>query len=103
MDVIDIIQSGANIKLEVCSKDLKELTDVLSMRIKEDILEHVACLQAEKRFYTREEVMEMFHIKETTLHNWIKKGVIKAGCIEGRKLFSAAEVNRLIKVSFPNG
>lgn len=72
MDLTKIIESGANIKLEVSSQDIKDLVDTLSMRIKEDILEHVSSIQAEKRFYTREEVMNMFHIKETTLHNYVK-------------------------------
>ena len=103
MDVTKIIESGANIKLEVSSQDIKDLVDTLSMRIKEDILEHVSSIQAEKRFYTREEVMNMFHIKETTLHNYVKSGKLKMGCLSGRKLFSSYEIDRFIHEHFPNG
>lgn len=101
MDIANIIESGANIKLEVSGTDLREFVDVISMRLKEDILEHISELQAEKRFYTREEVMEMFHIGETTLHKLVTTGKLKMGSIQGRRLFSANEIDRLVKVSFP--
>lgn len=101
MDIANILESGANIKLEVSGADLREFVDVISMRLKEDILEHISELQTEMRFYTREEVMELFHIGETTLHKLVTTGKLKMGSIQGRRLFSANEIDRLIKESFP--
>lgn len=46
----------------------------------------------EKRYLTRKEVAEKFHVSLSTVHAWINSGKIKAVKIGRRTLFDLAEV-----------
>ena len=48
------------------------------------------------KFLTRKEVAEMLQINLSTVHNWSKKGVLKANSIQGRIYYKRKEVENAI-------
>lgn len=48
-------------------------------------------------FLTRNQVKEMFDVDLSTVHNWTKKGKLKAYGIAGRVYYKRSEVEQAIK------
>ncbi len=48
-------------------------------------------------FLTRTQVKEMFDVDLSTVHNWTKKGKLKAYGISGRVYYKRSEVEQAIK------
>ena len=94
MDLNSLIYSdnAANIQVVVNAKDLRDFADSLIAFAKQELKQ-----RDENPYYTREELETMLHVSAPTLVNYRKKGLIpQPVIIDGKALFSKAEVNEAI-------
>lgn len=87
--------SGAgNTILMVSAKDLKEFTDAIVAQTRRIVEE-----QYQPRWYTVEDMMELFKVSRATVYNWKESGKIKPYKVEegGSIYFDQAEVREAVK------
>ncbi|MFR9543909.1 MAG: helix-turn-helix domain-containing protein [Rikenellaceae bacterium] len=78
--ILELLQtSGANLKLEVTGADLLDFSNDLINRAKSELSAQVAAANQEK-YLTKEEVMKLCDVCDTTLWHWNKRGYLK--CIK---------------------
>ncbi len=95
MDLNSLIYSenAANIQVVVSAKDLRDFADNLIAFATQQIKN-----REEDPYYTREQLMAMFHVSAPTLISYRKKGIIPEPIVlDGRVLYKKAEVNEAIE------
>ena len=68
-----------------------ELIDRMSLKVRQ------LCDEARPRYYSRAELAELLHVSLPTVHGYIKDGRLTPLKINGKTLFNASEVDRLIE------
>lgn len=73
----------------------EQLQDAIAERVTKQFkayLDHLTIKSSQEELLTRKEVAEMLKISLGTLHNWVKKGVLKSYGIRNRVYFKRSEV-----------
>jgi len=79
-----------NLNIEnLTSEDLREL---FLKTITEEILPVIQTTSKETELLTRKEVAKLLRVSLPTLHDWTKRGVIKAYRIEGKVYYKRSEI-----------
>jgi len=76
MDIDKLINTGANIKVEISPEDLRCFGETIAERSFEAFKNQTKEKQ-ETRFISVEKVLEILDISRTTLWQWDKKGITK--------------------------
>lgn len=85
MTLTDLISEGySNISITVDLADLVKMVDYV-LTIKDDSTVESSMDQNDE-YLTRQDVMRQLDVKETTIHNWTRKGYLKPHKI-GRKIY----------------
>lgn len=79
------------IQIELSPENLKEM-------ISEAVTMAMADLHKEnnKKYLTIDDLCEMFHVKPSTIHNWVNSRLLKSYKISDRTLFKAEEVDQAV-------
>lgn len=89
-----LLHSGmaANTIVMVSAQDLRECIDRLVQETKRTVEE-----QYQPVYLTREEVLEMLHISNGTLYNFIKDGRIKPVMVGDQKRYIRSEIDEAVR------
>ena len=72
----------------------KVVTDKLALKL--SMLNAEAKKPKKEEYLSREEVAKLFKVDLSTIHNWRKRGVLKACQIGGRVYFKLSEIENAI-------
>lgn len=89
--------SDGNVVIVASGGDLLKFSQDLMLRAKSEESIKAAAAKAE-RHLTKEEVMNMLGVCDTTLWSWNKKGYLKSIKIGNKVRYSSSEVAKLMKV-----
>lgn len=79
-----------NIIIRLSAEELRQLIEQTVSNLFDNKI--LTILPEQKKYLTRQEVAERFHVTLATIHTWINTGKIKALKIGRRTLFDQAEV-----------
>lgn len=81
---------------EVILIQANELREILAEVIRTEVKKPKKEEQESREYLTREEVSSLLRVSLVTLHSWNAKGILSPIKIEGRVLYPAGSVNRLL-------
>ena len=95
-DINELIQSGANIRLEVSATDLKNFGDEI---VKESIeaLKKQAIEDSECHYINGNKVCEILDISRVTLWQWDKKGITRPIRMGNLKRYRRSDIFNMAK------
>lgn len=105
MNLYELIETGANVKVEVSSKDLVQFAEALIDKAKE-LHEINAMHEAQRReqgasgdeqWLTTDETAKMCKCTKTTLWSWEKHGYLVPSRLGRRKVYALADINKLLQ------
>lgn len=78
--------------------DLPEETKLQLQNIRKDLAEIKANFipKEPKRYYTRNQLAELFNVNLSTIHNWCKRGIIQPLAIGSRVYFEREAVEKTL-------
>ena len=104
MNLYELIETGANVKVEVSSKDLVQFAETLIDKAKElheinamhDAQRKAQTAPGEEQWLTTEETAKMCKCTKTTLWSWEKHGYLVPSRLGRRKVYALADINKLL-------
>ena len=91
MNIENLIENK-NINITINVADLLDFAQTIATKTANSILE-----KHTEKVYTRNEVIEKFHICSATLWRWGKLGLIKSKKIGKRQYFSENEIKKIME------
>lgn len=97
MNIVELIKTGANIKVEVSSNDLILFAEYILEKAKEvNALNAIKNTPQEEKWLTNEEAAELCKVSKTTLWAWDKAGYLCASKLGRRKVYALSDINNLL-------
>jgi len=100
MNLYELIETGANVKVEASAKDLVQFAEILIEKAKEvhQINNRYASevQSGEERWLTTDEVARLCHVSTTTLWAWEKAGYLVASRLGRKKMYAFSDVDKLL-------
>ena len=99
MDIMQILDAGAQFKVELTSQDLKKFAEDLISKAqdaKEEELLRQAELNRTEEWISAADVCKMCHCCNTTLYGWEKRGYLVPAKIGGRKFYATSDVRKIL-------
>ncbi len=95
MNIAEIINSGANVTLQVTAAQLGEFAKDLIGQTRLQIAREVEASQTEV-YYTREQTASLLNVNPSTLWNWDKKGFLKPVRVGGLCRYRKSDINKIL-------
>ena len=99
MDLMTMLNSGAQFKVELTSIDLWQFAEDLikkAQQAKEAELIREAETNREEEWVTTSQACKMCHCCNTTLWGWEKRGYLVPAKVGGRKLYALSDIKRIL-------
>ena len=95
-NINELIQSGANLKIEISAKDLRTFGQEIATKSIEDLENHLR-KESESQLLTGEKVCELLEISRVTLWTWDKKGITKPIRLGNLKRYRRSDIDGMGK------
>jgi predicted ATPase len=96
IDITNLIESGANIKLEVTPEDLKMFAESV---VERTITAHAQVMEqnalVEETYLNTKQVRERLNICEGTLNTWAKRGYLVPVKVGNKNMYALSDVLRI--------
>ena len=105
MDVMSMLNAGAQFKVELTSQDLQKFAEDLiakAQQAKEDEMLRMAELERNEEWVTAAQACKMCHCCNTTLYGWEKRGYLVPAKIGGRKFYAISDIRSIVSRRVPN-
>ena len=97
MNLLNIIESGANVSITIQSSDLIEFGNYLIQKTKTDLEEAVISEKAET-YPSPKWVSEFLNVDASTLWRWSKRGYLVPIEVGGKRRYRMSEVKAILNV-----
>ncbi len=95
-DLISVIEAAnGSLKLELTGDDLITFSNELINRAKSELSAQMAASRREK-YYTKEQVKELFDVCDTTLWHWNKRGYLKTIKAGNKVRYRQSDVRKIL-------
>ena len=94
----NLVEQGANIKIEVTPTDLKMFAESIVQRaiMAQQEGQKAAMLHdADETYYNTKQVRELFHVCDTTLNLWAKRGYLVPVKFGNRNMYTKPDIDRI--------
>ena len=95
----NLVEQGANIKIEVTPTDLKMFAESIVQRIlvayDESEREQIVHRKNDETYYNTKQVREMFNVCDTTLNLWAKRGYLVPVKFGNRNMYTKTDIDRI--------
>lgn len=96
MSITEIINSGANVTLQVTAAQLGEFAEDLIERTKKRLATEVAEKRSEV-YFTRTQTADILNINPSTLWNWERKGYLMPVRFGGLVRYRKSDIDEVLK------
>jgi hypothetical protein len=99
MDIMQMIDAGAQFKVELTSQDLRKFAEgliAMAQQAKEEELLRQAEHDHSEEWISAADVCKMCHCCNTTLYGWEKRGYLVPAKIGGRKFYALSDVRKIL-------
>jgi len=93
-NINELIQSGANLKIELSVEDLRNFGQEIAAKSVEGLEEHLKN-QSESQYLTGTRVCELLDISRVTLWQWDKKGITNPVRMGNLKRYRRSDIDSI--------
>ena len=95
MSIQEIIQSGANVSITICTNDLLQFANHLIKSTKEE-LENTILAKQKETYVKPDEASRQLHVDRSTLWRWNKIGYLVPVEVGGKRLYKQSDIDKLL-------
>ena len=95
MSITEIIDSGANVTLQVTAAQLGEFAKDLIGKTRQELAREVEASNSEI-YCTREQTASLLNVNPSTLWNWDKKGFLQPVRVGGLCRYRKTDIQRIL-------
>lgn len=95
MNIADIINSGANVTLQVTATELGNFAADLVERTRQRLALEIAESRSEV-YYTREQTSNLLNVNPSTLWHWDKRDYLKPVRVGGLVRYRKTDIDRIL-------